>query len=59
MLGNRRFLLAIMWNRKQNIALARNKAIENAKGDFIAFIDDDEFPLDQWLLNHVQSFDLL
>lgn len=36
---------------EQNIALARNKAIENAKGDFIGFIDDDEFPVDQWLLN--------
>src|SRR5213080_4720223 len=34
----------------QNIALARNKAIENAKGDFVAFIDDDEFPTRTWLL---------
>ena len=36
---------------EQNIALARNKTIENAKGNLIAFIDDDEFPLDNWLLN--------
>lgn len=36
---------------EQNIALARNKAIENHKGEFIAFIDDDEFPDEQWLLN--------
>lgn len=36
---------------KQNIALARNKAVENAEGDFIAFIDDDEFPADDWLFN--------
>lgn len=35
---------------QQNIALARNKAIENAEGDFIAFIDDDEFPTRRWLL---------
>ena len=34
-----------------NIALARNKAIESAKGNFIAFIDDDEFPEKMWLLN--------
>jgi glycosyltransferase involved in cell wall biosynthesis len=34
-----------------NIALARNKALENAAGDFIAFIDDDEFPVDDWLCN--------
>ena len=39
------------WNRRQNIALARNKAIENAKGDFVAFIDDDEFPTAEWLWN--------
>jgi len=35
---------------RQSIALARNKAIENARGDFIAFIDDDEFPSKHWLL---------
>jgi succinoglycan biosynthesis protein ExoM len=35
---------------RQNIALTRNKAIENAKGDFIAFIDDDEWPTPRWLL---------
>jgi len=36
---------------RQNIALARNKAIEKASGDFVAFIDDDEFPNEYWLLN--------
>jgi succinoglycan biosynthesis protein ExoM len=36
---------------EQNIALARNKALENASGDFIAFIDDDEYPSNDWLLN--------
>jgi succinoglycan biosynthesis protein ExoM len=35
---------------RRNIALTRNKAIENAKGDFIAFIDDDEWPTPRWLL---------
>ncbi len=35
---------------RQNIALARNKAVENAHGDFLAFIDDDEFPGKRWLL---------
>ena len=33
----------------QNIALARNKALANAQGDFIAFIDDDEYPVNTWL----------
>jgi succinoglycan biosynthesis protein ExoM len=36
---------------QRNIALARNKAIENSTGDFIAFIDDDEFPAPNWLCN--------
>lgn len=35
---------------RQNIALARNKVVENAEGTFIAFIDDDEFPARNWLL---------
>jgi len=35
---------------QQNISLARNRAIANATGDFIAFIDDDEFPAKRWLL---------
>jgi succinoglycan biosynthesis protein ExoM len=36
---------------EQNIALARNKALQNAEGNYIAFIDDDEFPANDWLLN--------
>jgi len=35
---------------QQNIALARNMALKHAKGDFIAFIDDDEVPDEDWLL---------
>jgi glycosyltransferase involved in cell wall biosynthesis len=34
----------------QNISLARNMCIEKTKGEFLAFIDDDEFPADNWLL---------
>jgi len=34
---------------RQGIALARNKAVENAQGDFVAFIDDDEFAPATWL----------
>jgi succinoglycan biosynthesis protein ExoM len=41
---------------EQNIALARNKAVENAKGDFVAFIDDDEYPSKDWLLNLHNTF---
>jgi len=34
---------------KQNIALARNRAIANIQGQLIAFIDDDELPCASWL----------
>ncbi|GFO55357.1 succinoglycan biosynthesis protein ExoM [Geomonas sp. Red276] len=34
---------------ERNIALARNRAVANARGDFIAFIDDDEYPSPTWL----------
>jgi succinoglycan biosynthesis protein ExoM len=36
---------------RQGIALARNQAVRNAHGDYVAFIDDDEFPVKHWLLN--------
>jgi len=36
--------------RRQGIANARNMAVKNAVGDFLAFIDDDEFPISTWLL---------
>jgi glycosyltransferase involved in cell wall biosynthesis len=35
---------------EQNIALARNKAVESSQGDFVAFIDDDEYPAANWLV---------
>jgi glycosyltransferase involved in cell wall biosynthesis len=42
---------------RQNIALARNRAVEQASGDFIAFIDDDEFPTKRWLLTLFNTLD--
>ncbi|HVU33781.1 MAG TPA: glycosyltransferase family 2 protein [Opitutaceae bacterium] len=35
---------------EQNISLARNRALQFARGDYIAWIDDDEFPSPEWLL---------
>jgi succinoglycan biosynthesis protein ExoM len=35
----------------QNISLARNRAVANARGNLIAFLDDDEVPEKYWLLN--------
>jgi glycosyltransferase involved in cell wall biosynthesis len=36
---------------EQNIALARNRAMAHATGNFIAFIDDDEVPKQNWLVS--------
>jgi predicted glycoside hydrolase/deacetylase ChbG (UPF0249 family) len=35
----------------RGISMARNKVIENAHGDYLALIDDDEFPSREWLVN--------
>lgn len=35
---------------EQNIALARNMAIQYATGNYIAFLDDDECPVNDWLI---------
>lgn len=40
---------------ERNISLARNRSIEGAQGDLIAFIDDDESPEKDWLLNHYRA----
>lgn len=34
---------------ERNIALARNTALAHATGEFLVFIDDDEFPVPLWL----------
>jgi glycosyltransferase involved in cell wall biosynthesis len=41
---------------RQNIALARNRAVQNAKGDLIVFIDDDELPVNEWLFNLYKTY---
>jgi succinoglycan biosynthesis protein ExoM len=44
---------------RRSISFARNKTIELASGDLIAFVDDDEFPEADWLWHHfktLQSF---
>jgi len=44
-------LLSIVYcvEPRQNIALARNLAIKYAKGNYIAMVDDDEIPKQDWL----------
>lgn len=41
---------------EQNISLARNTAIANARGELLAFIDDDEFPIKRWLVTLYHAY---
>ena len=41
---------------EQNISLARNRAVQNSKGNIIVFIDDDEFPGEGWLHNLYKTY---
>jgi glycosyltransferase involved in cell wall biosynthesis len=40
---------------QQNISLARNRALAQASGDLLAFIDDDEVPASDWLYELFQT----
>lgn len=42
---------------RQNISLARNMAVATAQGNFLAFIDDDEYPGPCWLLTMLQAIE--
>jgi succinoglycan biosynthesis protein ExoM len=40
---------------QRNISCARNAGISHASGEYIAFIDDDEYPAPDWLLKLFQT----
>lgn len=42
----------------KNIALVRNKAIGVSRGNWIAFIDDDEFPVETWLWSLLRATEI-
>ena len=39
----------------RNISIARNACLDTAQGEWIAFIDDDEFAADDWLQDHYDA----
>jgi succinoglycan biosynthesis protein ExoM len=41
----------------KSIPLARNKAVQHGFGDFVAFVDDDEVPVEDWLLRLYEAAD--
>ncbi|MBG1240271.1 hormogonium polysaccharide biosynthesis glycosyltransferase HpsE [Nostoc sp. NZL] len=49
-IGNRNFLLKYFLEKQQGIAFARMRAINEARGEFIAFVDDDNLPANDWVL---------
>lgn len=49
------FQLSYYNEKVKNIAKARNKVLELSKGDYLALIDDDEYPDDFWLYNHYST----
>jgi succinoglycan biosynthesis protein ExoM len=53
---NSKVSIEYLVEERQNVALARNKAIDNAKGELIALMDDDDFPSQDWLLNLFMAF---
>ena len=42
---------------RKGLSFVRNKTLELASGDFLAFIDDDEYPIDVWLLTYFSVLD--
>lgn len=48
--SNENFSLRYFLEKRQGIAFARMRAINEARGEFIAFIDDDNFPENDWVL---------
>jgi succinoglycan biosynthesis protein ExoM len=43
---------------RRNIALARNRSVEHASGNFVAMIDDDEVPPPDWLQRMVEAIEV-
>ena len=48
--SRKNFSLRYFLEEQQGIAFARTRAINEAQGEFIAFIDDDNFPENDWVL---------
>lgn len=53
-LTNNRYSIKYDVQPEKNIALTRNKTVELAEGDYLFFIDDDEYADENCLFNHLK-----
>lgn len=42
---------------QRNLSISRNVGMEMARGEFVAFIDDDAVPDEDWLVDAISAFD--
>ena len=42
---------------EKNISLTRNVALEKVKGEYIFFIDDDEYADENWMITHINNLE--
>lgn len=50
-----RFIIKYDIEPEKNIALARNRTLSHATGDYIYFIDDDEYADESWMNEHLNK----
>lgn len=55
--GNPRFTLKYDMQPVKNIALTRNKTVEMASGNYLFFIDDDEFAEEFCIMHHLKTLE--
>ena len=56
-IAQRAEVATIIHSPERNLSLSRNLGADAARGDVIAFIDDDAYPIESWLADLVPAFD--